>query len=167
MIIAKLRNSLWYPNLIKDQRVNTELQALIELLALLLVQADPPQGRHHAPAEGVSQPAGQPTKSDLKPNPLRGTTVAEFVEALRQYRAWSGYPSWRNMAAKADKIVSHSTMQKAMSSNTLPKFNVMRAIVIGCGGSDEDLKVFTEAWRRVSESPGRRDRRALSRPVIQ
>src|SRR5579875_3007086 len=136
-IIAKLRNSLWYPNLIKDQRVNAELQALIEQLAVLLVQADPPQGRHHAPAEGAAQPAGQPTKSGLKPNPLTGTTVTEFVEALRQYRAWSGYPSWRNMAAKADRIVSHSTMQKAMSSNTLPKFAVMRAVVIGCGGSDE------------------------------
>jgi hypothetical protein len=43
----------------------------------------------------------------------------------------------------------HSTMHAAMNSDALPKFAVMKAIIIGCGGGEEDLKAFASAWRRV------------------
>jgi hypothetical protein len=36
-----------------------------------------------------------------------------------------------------------------MNSGTLPKFDVMKAIIIGCGGGEDDLKAFATAWRRI------------------
>lgn len=53
------------------------------------------------------------------------------------------------MAAKANQLVVHSTMYNAMNGEALPKFDVMKAIIIGCGGDEDDLKAFASAWRRV------------------
>jgi hypothetical protein len=39
-----------------------------------------------------------------------------------------------------------------MNSDALPKWEVMKAIVIGCGGGDDDLRAFASAWRRLSYS---------------
>jgi hypothetical protein len=77
------------------------------------------------------------------------TAPAEFIEALRRYKAWSGDPLWRRMAARAGQEIVHSTMYAAMNGEVLPKFEVVRAIIIGCGGSDEDLDSFTRAWRQI------------------
>jgi hypothetical protein len=54
------------------------------------------------------------------------------------------------MAARAGQEIVHSTMYAAMNGAVLPKFEVVRAIIIiGCGGSDEDLDSFTRAWREI------------------
>ncbi len=49
-------------------------------------------------------------------------------------------------------------MYAAMNSTALPKLDVLKAIVTGCGGSNDDLRAFTTAWRRIAsgESPVRR-----------
>jgi len=89
---------------------------------------------------------------DLKPDPLTATTPAAFIETLRQYRAWSGNPSWRAMAQRTGQAVVHATMYNAMNGDALPKLPVVRAIIIGCGGGEDDLKNFTAAWRRIASS---------------
>ena len=38
---------------------------------------------------------------DLRPDPLRARTAADFMAALRCYRAWAGDPSYRKMASRA------------------------------------------------------------------
>jgi hypothetical protein len=107
------------------------------------------------------------TGFDLKPDPLTVRTPAEFITRLWQYKAWSGDPSWRKMAARAGQAVVHSTMHSAMNSTTLPSFEVVKAIIIGCGGSEEDLRAFVTAWRRLASA--RTDRRTgpefLAAPV--
>ena len=56
------------------------------------------------------------------------------------------------MAARAGQAVVHSTMHTAMRGDTLPKFEVMKAIGIGCGGDDDDLRMFATAWRRIESA---------------
>lgn len=154
-IIAGLRDRLWQHDLLRHPRVNAELQALIEQLAVLISRANPRRGRHSAASEPTDRPGIQIPQSDLKPNPLTATTAAEFVEVLRRYRAWHGDPSWRNMAIQARHLVVHSTMHTAMNSDTLPKFDVMKAIVVGCGGDEDDLEAFTRVWQRIERHNAR------------
>jgi hypothetical protein len=46
----------------------------------------------------------------------------------------------------------HSTMYAAMHADALPKLDVVKAIVIGCGGSEDDLRMFVTAWRRLESA---------------
>ena len=93
---------------------------------------------------------------ELKPDPVNATTPSEFLETLWQYREWSGSPSWRAMADRTGNAVVFSTMYNAMNSDALPKLHVVRAIIIGCGGSEDDLRDFVNAWRRIAVNRARR-----------
>ncbi|HEY5986333.1 MAG TPA: hypothetical protein VIV12_08160 [Streptosporangiaceae bacterium] len=127
-----------------------ELQKLEEQVTVLLDHADRSPGRHRSPiGKTASRQISDARGFDLKPNPLTATTAAEFITALRQYKAWSGDPSWRKMAAQAGQAVVHSTMHAAMHGTALPKFDVVKAIIIGCGGGEDDLRAFATAWRRI------------------
>jgi hypothetical protein len=88
---------------------------------------------------------------DFEPNPLAATTAAEFMAVLRDYRVWSGDPSWREMARRTGGV-SHSTLYNAMNRDTLPSLRLVRAIVVGCGGNDNDLQEFSAAWQRIQEN---------------
>lgn len=86
-----------------------------------------------------------------KPDPLAARTAAELVAALREYREWAGRPSFRRMAARSRQKVAHSTICTALRrDDELPKFNVVLAIVAGCGGGDRDLRAFATAHRRIN-----------------
>ena len=87
---------------------------------------------------------------DLKPNPLVARTPGELLAALREYRAWAGSPPLRKMAAAAHPKVAHTTMWSALNGRELPKFHVVMAIIQGCGGSQEDLRAFATAHRRIN-----------------
>ncbi|MGH3291330.1 MAG: hypothetical protein ACRDP7_05955 [Trebonia sp.] len=54
------------------------------------------------------------------------------------------------MAATARDKVAHTTMWNALTRNKLPKFQVVMAIIQGCGGSQEDLRAFATAHRRIN-----------------
>lgn len=153
--IAGLRGRLWYQGLVQHPRVNQEMQALFDQWAVLQGRANSRRGRHRTAAEADGELVASPSRSELEPKPLAATTPAAFVEVLRQYRAWHGSPSWRNMAIRANQAVVFSTMHTAMNSDALPKFEVMKAIVIGCGGGEADLEKFTAAWRRIDRRSAR------------
>jgi hypothetical protein len=89
---------------------------------------------------------------DFKPDPFAATTPVEFINVLRRYKIWSGDPSWRSMARLSGNVVVHTTMYAAMKSDSLPRLDIVRAIIIGCGGGEDDLKAFAVAWRRVASS---------------
>jgi hypothetical protein len=40
-------------------------------------------------------------------------------------------------------------MYTAMKGDVLPKLEVVKAIIIGCGGGEDDLRLFASAWRRL------------------
>jgi hypothetical protein len=149
--IAGLRWRLQRPEIFDHPKVRIELRKFEEQITGQLDHADAGPGRHRsATGKTPSQQISDADGFDLKPDPLAASTPAEFIEALRQYRAWSGNPSWRQMARQAGQAVVHSTMHAAMNGDTMPKFDVVKAIVAGCGGSDDDLRAFATAWRCIT-----------------
>jgi hypothetical protein len=154
MVIAGLRWRLRRQETLEHPKVLSELQKLEEQLADQLGPPDQPSGRHRSrDGQALSQQISDAAGFDLKPDPLKATTSAEFIETLWQYKFWSGDPSWRAMAKRAGQAVVHSTMYAAMNGDTLPKFDVVKAIVVGCGGGEDDVSSFASAWRRIA--PGR------------
>ena len=140
-----------HPEALEHPTVFRELHKLEELITDLLRQSDSKPGRHRSTSgEPASQQILDADGFDLKPDPLTADTSAELIAVLRQYRAWSGNPPWRKMAQQASQAVVHSTMYTAMNSTALPKLDVLKAIVTGCGGSNDDLRAFTTAWRRIA-----------------
>jgi hypothetical protein len=149
-VIAGLRERLQRQETLEHPLVLGELHRLEEQVYTQLAYSDQNQGRHRAAGgTAISQQPSDASGSGLKPNPGAATTPAEFIEALWRYKAWSGAPSWRRMATRAGQQIVHSTMYAAMNGEVLPKFEVVRAIIIGCGGSEEDLDSFTRAWRQI------------------
>jgi hypothetical protein len=150
-IIAGLRWRLQHEEILGHPKVLSELRLLDQQITGQLAAADRNPGRHRSTGGTViSQQIGEAPGFDLKPNPDTATTPAEFIEALWQYKAWSGDPSWRKMAEQAGQAVVHSTMYTAMNGGALPKFEVVRAIIIGCGGGEDDLRAFGAALRRIA-----------------
>jgi hypothetical protein len=91
---------------------------------------------------------------DLRPDPGAAQTAAELMGCLRQFRIWSGNPSYRDMAAGAGQRSSVSAMHGTLGADDLPeRFAAIDAIVEGCGGSEEDRQRFSTAWRRLALGP--------------
>lgn len=87
---------------------------------------------------------------DLRPDPLGARSPAEFAEALRQYRVWSGDPSLRDIARRAGGRTAASTIWQALRTNdAVPRLEVVMTIVTGCGGGEEDQRRFATAWRAI------------------
>ena len=152
-VIAGLRWRLRRRETLEHPKVLSELQKLEEQIADQLAHPDRTPGRHRSTVStvgtAISQQISDAAGFDLKPDPLQATTPTEFIEALRQYKFWSGDPSWRRMAKRAGQAVVHSTMYAAMNGDALPKLDVVKAIIIGCGGGEDDLSSFASAWRRI------------------
>ena len=143
------RNGIEHPS------VRRELGKLEDLLIALFEQAGRP-GRHRSQASKstgrqAGHEPGDTEISDLKPDPVGASTPADFIAVLWRYRAWSGDPSWRQIAARSRQRASHSAIYKAMHRQELPKLEVLEAIVIGCGGKN-DLPAFAAAWHRINSA---------------
>lgn len=151
------------PEILAHPKVLSALRNLAELLPY----SDETPGRHRSTTDGaISQQISDAFGDDLKPNPLTATTPAEFIDVLRQYRAWSGDPSWRAIATTARQsgnTVVYSTLWNAMNGAALPKLDVVKAIVIGSGGGEDDLNSFVTAWRRIALSRARDSFRPVRR----
>lgn len=164
--IAGLRRRLMRPGILGHPAVQGELRKLEEQVTTQLEQDGRGPGRHRSgiPGQQVSDACG----FDRKPDPLTATTPAEYLTVLWEYKAWSGDPSWRRMAAQAGQAVVHSTMYAAMHGDALPRFEVVKAIINGCGGSEDDLRTFATAWRRIDSDKATHpspDSRFLTAPL--
>jgi hypothetical protein len=152
--IARLRTALQDTRLLAASAVQDELHKFeAQLVPYLSVTRNP--GRHRSGVLRGGTPDAERPMEDVagcstKPDPLETTTAAEFMAKLRGYREWAGNPSYRKMADQAGQTRVHSTMHAALSSDELPKQDVMKAIVIGCGASEEDVRAFVTAWRRIN-----------------
>ena len=148
--IAGLAWRLRRQEVLEHPTVASALRRFHDQIEEQLAYVDQGLGRHRSTANAVtSEQIDDVNGFDQKPNPLTANTSKEFVQVLWKYKYWSGNPSWRSMAKKANHAVVHSTMHAAMNSDALPKFDVMKAIIIGCGGGEDDLKTFATAWRRI------------------
>lgn len=157
MAIEGLCHKLGTPGVLEHPAVQQGLSKLEELITARIQAASAYTGSHRyrRPGEPSWHGGGQIIDAfgfDLRPDPLAATNPGQFIGTLWQFKVWSGDPSWRKMAARAGQRVVHSTMHAAMNGTTLPKLDVVKAIVIGCGGSEDDLRMFVTAWRRLESA---------------
>jgi hypothetical protein len=95
-------------------------------------------------------PAQDAPGCSLRPDPTGSRSAAQLMEALRQFRTWAGNPSYRDMARMCNGRPAASTMCKALSGEGLPaRFEVIDAVIVACGGAEEDRERFATAWRRL------------------
>ncbi|WP_433696827.1 hypothetical protein [Nocardiopsis sp. CA-288880] len=88
---------------------------------------------------------------DLKPDPLLAATPAEFIETMRRYRRWAGEPSFREMNRRVE-FCSAAAFCATLRGDQLPKYSVLNAFVVACGGSEEDFQRWVTAWRRLDQN---------------
>ena len=94
--------------------------------------------------------ASDVTGYDLRPDLGVATTPAQFMEALRQFRTWAGNPSFRDMAKRCGERPVASTICKLLNKDELPpRFEVVEAVIFGCGGTEDDRQRFATAWRQL------------------
>jgi hypothetical protein len=124
-----------------------EAKILQEAVAALASQAEVPGTRPR-----VRPPLPDADGCDLRPDPLSARTLADLVDRLRAYRAWSGQPSLRQIADRVGRAVSHTTVHAVLNGGAVPGLSVVVAIIAGCGGSRKDQQDFATAWRRITMS---------------
>src|SRR5581483_10890516 len=150
--IAGLCWRLQDQEILEHPKVRSALRRLEEQLAEHPTHPEGKTGRHRTVGRTDSEQIGDASGDGFKPHPHTATTPAAFVELLRQYRAWSGDPPWRKMAERAGHAVVHSTMYNAVNGDVLPKLEVVKAIIVGCGGGEDDVTAYVNAWRRLAVS---------------
>jgi hypothetical protein len=180
-VVATLRRRLKRLRTLEHPALLGELRMLEEQLAARFEDGGRRPGRHRSPsgkAFGRAEQPHQAGRASLKPDPATAATAADFITALWQFRAWSGDTSWRKMAAHAEQSewarqpehgprperprpaerrFVHSTIYKAMHDTTLPKLDVVKVIIAGCGGTEDDVKAFTAAWQRINSASAHGD----------
>lgn len=81
------------------------------------------------------------------PRPETASTPAEFVQALRGLRRWSGL-TYRQLAARAaaaGESLPPSTIATALGRTTLPRRRVVGLYLRACGLSPEDVRRWLAA----------------------
>ncbi|MFJ4878310.1 helix-turn-helix domain-containing protein [Streptomyces sp. NPDC088745] len=86
------------------------------------------------------------------PQPARTGTPAEFTASLRALRLWSGL-TYRQLEARAgarSDTLPTSTIATTLGRVTLPREQFVDAFTRACGLSDEDVREWREARRRIA-----------------
>ncbi|MER7484144.1 XRE family transcriptional regulator [Streptomyces sp. NPDC126510] len=101
----------------------------------------------------MSQRGGGFAKSpEEQPQPTQTRTSAEFTEALRTLRTWSGL-TYRQLEAKAaahTDTLPTSTIANTLGRNTLPRERFVEAFTRACGLDEEEVRKWLEARRRIA-----------------
>lgn len=147
--IARLRRQLRRGSKLQHPDVQRGLRELERDVTTGMEAAGPPPGRHRTLAEPSQAREAVGILHGLTPDPSPATTSAEFMRALRGFKARSG-ATWRQVAVRSRNARVHSTMWTAMHRDALPTLGTVRAIIIGCGGTAEDLAAFAAAWHRIT-----------------
>ncbi|MDA8370106.1 MAG: hypothetical protein M0026_09560 [Nocardiopsaceae bacterium] len=70
---------------------------------------------------------------------------------MRRYRRWAGNPSFRLLAERCAHMCSAATFHGVLNGTELPKFTVLNAFVIACGGDEEEFQRWATAWRCLDQ----------------
>jgi hypothetical protein len=90
------------------------------------------------------------------PNPHEAHSAAEFVAQLRGLRAWSGL-TYRQLARRAmerGEVLPPSTVAAALNRETLPRTDLVGALVRACGGDDDTVEAWVGTRRRLAVEEG-------------
>ncbi|MGK5740213.1 tetratricopeptide repeat protein [Micromonospora sp. URMC 103] len=87
------------------------------------------------------------------PRPEQARTPAEFVASLRALKEWSGL-SYRVIERRAREAGDHlpaSTVATMLGRKSLPRLDLLSALVRACGTDPEDVRRWIEARRRLAQ----------------
>lgn len=127
------------------------------------VAAVPAHRADEAPAAGQAVP--DVDGFDLRPDPMEMDTPAAFMVALRQYRRWAGSPPYREMSDRCGNVYSASAMCAALGASVLPKYTMLNALILGCGGDEKEFQRWITAWR-VLDARECGEEEHLARPPV-
>ncbi|GAA1295833.1 hypothetical protein [Saccharothrix xinjiangensis] len=90
-----------------------------------------------------------------RPDPAPARTPAEFVEALRRLKRWTGrgYRQLEKRANAAGHALPRSTLTVALSRDALPREDLVEAFVRACGCDDGETARWLAARRRIASAP--------------
>ncbi|WP_393916756.1 hypothetical protein [Halostreptopolyspora alba] len=103
---------------------------------------------------------------DQRPDPMLATTPAEFVQKMREFRAWSGDWSFRDLEAFSGGTPS-STFHAALANDQLPKLSLVGKFITACGGDEAEVQRWTTAWRRLRMAAEGDDRAETTEEAVQ
>jgi hypothetical protein len=97
-----------------------------------------------------------PSESSV-PDPETARTTAEFIHQLRRLKAWSGltYRQLERRAGEHGDVLPHSTVATALSRESLPRVELVRALVRACGCDEKTAGTWVAVRRRLATGPDR------------
>ncbi|MFF5089174.1 XRE family transcriptional regulator [Streptomyces niveus] len=86
------------------------------------------------------------------PQPTQASTPAEFIEALRALRTWSGltYRQLESKAAAQSDALPASTMASTLGRTTLPRERFVDGFTRACGLGEEEIRPWLQTLRRIA-----------------
>lgn len=86
------------------------------------------------------------------PDPARATTAAEFVDAMRRMKQWTGwgFRQLEKRAAAAGQVLPRSTLTLALTRQTLPREDLIAAFARACGLDENQTGRWIAARRRIA-----------------
>jgi lambda repressor-like predicted transcriptional regulator len=89
-----------------------------------------------------------------RPAPEEATTPAEFIDALRRLKEWTGW-SYRELekrARSAGQTLPRTTLSAALARPGLPREELVAALVCACGGSPDEVRRWVATRRQLAAS---------------
>jgi hypothetical protein len=105
-----------------------------------------------------------PSRMGSKPDPVEARTAAEFVEVMRRYRYWAGNPSCRTLSQQCGGVVSAAAFSSTLHGTELPRFTILNAFILACGGSEPEFQRWISAWRHIACNPPQQQAQVLNFP---
>ncbi|MFC3995661.1 hypothetical protein ACFOVU_07035 [Nocardiopsis sediminis] len=114
---------------------------------------DTRDGRGQPPRPRPQPPAVRDIEGhDQRPDPMQAATTGAYVRAMRELQAWADL-SYRDLERFCGGVCAYSTFWKALRDDTrLPKLVLVNALVVACGGTEDDYQRWATAWRRIKRA---------------
>ncbi|GAA2081833.1 LamG-like jellyroll fold domain-containing protein [Actinomadura alba] len=89
------------------------------------------------------------------PDPDEALSVADFVALLRGLKGWSGltYRELEKRALDNGDFLPRSTISTALGRGSLPREDLVRALVTACGCDSDTVDAWLSARRRLAAGP--------------
>lgn len=109
-----------------------------------------------------------------RPDPAAARTPAEFVEAMRRLKRWTGF-GFRQLEKRATAgghVLPRSTLTVALARDTVPREDLVAAFAHACGCDEGQTAGWVAARRRVAaagtpEAPARPAPETPARPALE
>ena len=124
---------------------------------VLALTANVPEAAPQVPAPSADYPC---------PDPRGVKTPAELMEKVRTFRTWAGDSSYRAMSKRINGRFGASTLHNALNSDKLPRLEMVRSIIEGCGGTADHQELYVSAWRLIALAQKSAPEAAAAKPSL-